>query len=798
MDNTISDKILRAVASSNTQDSRHNAVLNLDGTDALTKTDQIPSVIDASGSQYTAQNATQLVDASRFKDTTDSIEMDWNYKVTTSKPFIVETGQWTTSSTAGTNLLTFIGPLDYFTGNHVLRTVANTFMSFRGDLHFVVSTQGMPLASGAMIVHSRYFTPDATSGATAVKMSDRYFRRHAILDISDNSATVDYVVPFKWYRNGMDPFDENFYIYIDVLVPLAGIGAVNYTVSCFLENQEFKFLRPLEENPTRSERVTQGLLNFNTINNTFQDVTNATLPMNMKGDKLDLKPSLMDDVGVPTNGSAMTITYPSLNNCDNPAPIAKMTMISSAQQVSDFSTFNTKEDEMDFKNITCNREHYIRTLNIGVATSVGQQIVNFPLTPAIAPFLTPDNVDIDLNVLEYYSQFFKHWRGGLKFKIRFFMNRFQSMKFYIGLFYKTITPTSIVDWSASHGVIVDVGGDQRIVEIEIPYNSELPWLNVAHSGIDITQPLQGYSVFDFIMGQLAIYAVTPLITPTGSPTSITAHVTMTTSDDFEFANFSTCGKYSQALMLSKPSLRTPDFITDTIVSVKQLLKRWQWVGTEEHVAPASTEYSSVLINPSALLARDLAGPSSTNIFYKPLDLLTGVRPYASYRGSLKVRIEMSYFTDESINFNPTPFCLFINPEMTGLTAVNGVSYITRLNESVFRYLSGAPSNFLNPPYVIEPINNNGLTRYIFEIEVPFQKNHKYALTYDSTTDFQLNFIDYGLIVCGFYHPLEPSFKDYKMTTKIYGKIGDDGRFGILQDGSIRTTQTPYRLWGNIP
>jgi hypothetical protein len=288
----LKNQITKAVASLNIEGSRTLRTEEITSSDSFLTNSPLTSVHTDAGSTVTAQNNLQLADISRVKDQHDLIEMDWNYKMVTSKPFYIGNGVWNSTQGALTNLYTLSFPVDYFLGNSVLTSVGDTFLSIRGDLHLIISMQGTPLASGGVIVHSESFWNTQASA----EFYDSFFRQHVILDISDNSSTADYVLPFRWNRNGTDPFSTIASVYVDVLVPLSGMNSVNFTVTAFLENQEFKFIRPIESPPglakrkaIREGRMTQGLLNITNINNTLSQVENATLPSHLTGDSLDAK-----------------------------------------------------------------------------------------------------------------------------------------------------------------------------------------------------------------------------------------------------------------------------------------------------------------------------------------------------------------------------------------------------------------------------------------------------------------------------------------------------------------------------
>jgi hypothetical protein len=799
MEQTI-NSLKDAVESSNIKNSRTLDTVEVGSTSLLTN-DSLESTLLQTGTNYATQNNLQLSDVSRTKDDYDLLEIDWNYKNTTSKPFVQDTGAWTTANGFGTHLLTYNFPVDYFTSNHVLRNVGETFLSMRGDLHFVLTVQGSPMVRGALIVYPIYKQGGSIFTPSSDEINSWFFRQHAILDASDNSSTIDIVIPFKHYRNGIDPLDINgiYKVYVTVLVPLSGINSVSYTVTAFLENQEFKFLRPIEA--TTAVRRTQGLVNITNINNTLSDIENASLPLNMTGDTLTVKG--MDDVGINLNPTAYVAKFNSLNNAKNPHYIEKMALEPSALMLSTKDTFNTTIDEMSVKHIMCEREHFINKFQITTATTVGANIWSVPVCPTIQ--LTKN--EAVSNTMAYLCDTFKFWRGGLKFKIKFFINRFQSMKFYLGLFYKAGSPIGFSDWSSSHGVVFDIGGDVREIIVEIPYNSEAPWLHIPRNTLDVENLVPGSNIqwFDYILGTLTLYALTPLISPDAGPMDVI--ITMMGADDFEVANYCVTTKTAQAgeLLLSKHSKRTPDYITDVVPNLKQYYTKWQQYSKE--VGRVTTPFSSYVFSmtPQALLDDELNSfsTSSTNgrtnyeSIGRPNKNFSKIGNFAGYRGGIKIRIEMEKFlfirdyeqvTPPNLLDYYKPFCYFLNPDAFDAGPTQIQQFIDDIDNLM--YTEAVLWSF---PYIALPINNMGTSDTIltYEVEIPFQRNIKYSQLNTDSDPYA-----YGMVIFGFTKIPDislPEHVELLVRYDVLAKIADDGRFGILNQGGFLTFPQQFNL-----
>lgn len=794
MINTQTEQLTKAVESLNIQNSRTLDTVEI-GSHSLLTNNSLESDITSSGTVFATQNNLQLSDISRVKDHTDLMEVDWTYKTTTSKPFIQSHTIWASSKPQGFDLIKYSFPRDYFISNHVLQNVGQTFLSMRGDLHFVITVQGSPMLKGAIIAYPIY-TRENPTVQPYNDINSWFFRQHVIVDVSDNSSTADLIIPYKHYRNGIDPFDTIFDVYVTVLSPLQGLSNVSVTITAFLENQEFKFIRPR----SGDTRITQGLINVTNINNTLSDITNATLPTNMTGDSLTVKG--MDDIGVSTNPSAYLIKFNSLNNSENPHSIDKISLNPSTMSTSTTDTFNTKIDEMSLRHIMCERDHYLTYGTISTTIAPSDPIYSTPLMPTIPLFRSADASYT--NVMTYLTDSFKFWRGGLKFKIKFFMNRFQSMKFYLGLFYKAVAPTAFTDFSSSHGVVFDIGGDVREIEVEIPYNSETAWLHVLRKVINIAAvPTEGLKRwYDYMLGTLNLYALSPLISPDAS--NIAYVITMSGADDFELANYCTSSSVVQgALKLSKQSIRTPGDRTDVISNMKEFYTKWQRTqGIRYH--GVTTRNSLMSFYPANILDGDsfspvIQGVSSdglTNVSTITTRLpMDKVSMYAAYRGGIKIRVELKVVINPDLEQEKragmydklqslTPVCMYFNSDNYNLTG--GV--VDQFIDDVNGYLN-ATNEFMPTPYLMTPINSvtpDMSQTMVYEFEVPYQRNTKFYTLNSGDA------IDYGIVLLGYTTAgiRDPSIGIEAM---VYTKIADDGRFGILNWGGFVRQENLFSL-----
>jgi len=758
---------------------------------SLFQTTSINPIVSQMGSAYTAQNNLTVENIPSVTDVSDIHEVDYSYINTLKKPFYIKSFQVTPSNTVGQNLLTLRLPGDYFAANHVLQNIGNTFRSFRGDIHLLISIQGTPLALGALAAIVSYGSYIGSYSSATTTLQNAYYRHHAILDYSDNSNTTDLVIPFRYDKNAIDPFNTAHQVRFSPIVSLAGQTAITVTISAFVENPVFRFLRPVT---APSLRQTQGLITVNNINNTMNDVIESTLPINLTGDSLDINPSMMDAVPIPTNPEPLMVKYNSMNNANNPQPIERPLLNSGSQRISDKNTFGSTMDEMSIKSIA-QKDHFHTSFNISTTTAVNSSV--------FATFVTPcmfwrTNGSQPSTPLDNLTSEFKYWRGGIKYKLRFYMNRFQSLKLYAAMFYKDSEPSVLSDFSTSHGVVLDIGGDKREVEIEIPYNAETPWLYCP------SRPGQDLTVTDgarqrYTLGKFALYAITPLVSPEGSPSNIICHVTMSVADDFQYASYATSSGSTQAILLSKESTRTPNDITDVITSVKLPMKKYtKRTNLNTIHSLRETRLAATIYNPMQTWNDYVQegpwtdGPATlVKPFMKRVPL---ANLFNAIRGGQTVRIESEIARTQKeilpVYHKWVPFCLWLNgPNENATSTTYGPLIVSTLKAYFLDDWGGAEAP--STPYTIQPVNpltyEEG-TKVVFEVDCPYVLQTKYALTSPTSTQQA-----HGLLVTGWYNPIidEEVTGSCQVHTQMFQKLSDDARHGLAEATNFNMIPNPY-------
>lgn len=251
-------------------------------------------------------------------------------------------------------------------------------------------------------------------------------------------------------------------------------------------------------------------------------------------------------------------------------------------------------DEMSFSFIK-SRPAYIDNFQYSTSNTVGQRIYSYALSPVYAR--TSSTYD-GLACTQYtpvgaLARQFLYFTGGLKLRIKLFKTAFHAGTLVFAYVPNdTSTSYTLLQTSPLNRYVLDIQTEDSF-EIELPYQSEFPWLNV----------------FDYL-GSLHVYAFTPLRAPESVSSTIDITVEILGADDLVFANpclqgvtplspqgaLEDVNEESQFNVGASSTFQDPLEFSETcigeqIVSVKQLINRYYRVQSSVPTTQFSTNPS---------------------------------------------------------------------------------------------------------------------------------------------------------------------------------------------------------------
>jgi hypothetical protein len=318
--------------------------------------------------------------------------------------------------------------------------------------------------------------------------------------------------------------------------------------------------------PPRNGTVA-GVPNGNTITtiNKFKKVANATLPMNITGDKFDLSATLPTmGMDKPSNTLGPMSMMPALTS-----PMPNGTGIVNAVRMAlrpdetfeaSPELFGTAEDEMDLCYLT--RKMTIlpkaSTTTGGftwdVSSGIGAQLFSVPLSPINFTDAIGVTGQVDATLLAQISSNFLYWSGSLRYRIKIVATSFHTGRLFLGVTYFSyrdyrpvdlnqpyllkpahanrfdqFPPADLEEALTQGGIFIDLSEETRDVVFDVPYKAMYPRLDVG-SGC---QPNQ-----TSIMGKLTCWVVNDLSAPESVAQNVDIITTVGGGPDFQLYTLS--------------------------------------------------------------------------------------------------------------------------------------------------------------------------------------------------------------------------------------------------------------------
>lgn len=519
-------------------------------------------------------------------------------------------------------------PDDWVNASRSLIDVAAAYFYFRGKIKMQVTLQSTPYNSGAMVAHVSYKTVssflDASNNTKNLNdLNCAWLRPHVELDYSDNAANKIMDIPWKYKREYVEFFnvtaDSVCDIYFTNYIPNSESARI--LVYMWVEDAEVvvtKVDRPVTIED--SIPVVQGLTlfgdNVTNINTTNQiDTVKGNIePKNIIGDQFDTKASLnlsaLDQPTIPLEQPQMTLTrFGFASNADQIEHKEKMMLHPQEQMMSCFETFGTSEDEMTIDYLKSKWSPVQTTSSIGGSTS---PIINYGITTspgvvlaafAVGPHGGNDkffnrNQYVSISFLDYITRNHTFWRGSrsesgsLEYRFKFACNRFQSGRVAVLYnpganwydFFGTTSTTTLTlpsdYYGACYTAYFDINGQDNEIIVRLPFVSTTPWKTLwAGCASAITNQNKKEMLNQSFCGVLTLVAITPLVSPVGSPTAIKIASFIRGAPGFEIAGISSrngaigCGRPPDPVSIVVAQDRKENVVSATLSNNTRLVEK---------------------------------------------------------------------------------------------------------------------------------------------------------------------------------------------------------------------------------
>lgn len=479
------------------------------------------------------------------------------------RPTLIHTYAWTTAVT-GETLATF-KPWQLLLSSTAIKRKLDNFAFLRGTLHLKTVVNGTPFQYGSMrlcysplegIVPNKLRT-NATSG---IPYLIPYSQQPGYFLTPSANAGGEMTCPFILHKNWLDITNNTevgnmgtcrLLLYYPLALAVTG-GTTTVTLQTYAWIENLELMASTSKLTLQGDEYVEGPISGPATAVAKVAAQLTTVPVIGKFARATqigagalanvarlfgyTNAPVIEDVKmfVPSNG-------PQLASAHIGTPVQKLTLDPKQELSIDPAPHGCgTEDELSLAFIK-KKESYFGVGIWQTSDPVGYQLFNTrinPATPSSVELVNSTSSDVALRTyhtpLSYYGHLFRHWRGGLKIRMRVICTKFHKGRLIIQYDPRNDITASQPAENTVYTHIVDIGETDN-VEFEIPYHQDTPWLATDHTLADnwslgnSMPPRLGID-----NGVLTVRVLTALTAPASG--SIALQMFISGADDFEFAN----------------------------------------------------------------------------------------------------------------------------------------------------------------------------------------------------------------------------------------------------------------------
>lgn len=479
------------------------------------------------------------------------------------RPTLIHTLAWTTAS-SGVTLATF-KPWQLLLSSTAIKKKLDNFAFLRGTLHLKTVVNGTPFQYGSMrlcysplegIVPEKLRTNAVSDGPYLVPYSQQpgYF-----INPSAN-AGGEMACPFILHKNWLDITDNTevanmgtcrLNLYYPLALAVSG-GTTTVTLQTYAWIENLELMASTSKLTLQGDEYVEGPISGPATAVAKVAAQLTTVPVIGKFARATqigagalasvarvfgyTNAPVIEDVKmiVPSAG-------PQLASAEIGTPVQKLTLDPKQELSIDPSLHGCgDQDELSMAFIK-KKESYF---GIGIwqtSDAVGTQLFNARVNPAQVDQVEVVNGTSSVvavrayhTPLSYYGHLFKHWRGGLKLRMRIICTKFHKGRLLIQYDPRGDITASQPAENTVYTHIVDIGEVDNL-EFEIPYHQDTAWLKTDHTltenwSLGNSKPPR----LGIDNGVFTVRVLTALTAPASG--SIALQFFISGADDFEYAN----------------------------------------------------------------------------------------------------------------------------------------------------------------------------------------------------------------------------------------------------------------------
>lgn len=231
-------------------------------------------------------------------------------------------------------------------------------------------------------------------------------------------------------------------------------------------------------------------------------------------------------------------------NYDGDSKAKSLAFFSENETEIPIEVFGTEQDEMSFSHILA-QPVYLTRFKMQQTNKQGTVIWKWPVDPASCQKSIPNDPTkapyapgryIQQNTyLSYLSNFFKYYRGSIRYHVRIVKTAFHSgrIRVFVVPGATVETPIESIDFNKVHSVVYDIR-DTTTFDIEVPYKWNTPWKAVNGVFRELAKAPQNLTP-NRPTAMVYVQVVNALRNPSTAADTIDFVVETSAADDFQFA-----------------------------------------------------------------------------------------------------------------------------------------------------------------------------------------------------------------------------------------------------------------------
>lgn len=490
-----------------------------------------------------------------------------------SRPMLVNSFLWSTSTTAGTALPSLVAGdagaykfPEIFLQKAAWRDKLRGFVGLRATLVIKVQVNSMPFQQGRLMLQYIPYAKYLSSQVALINstLAGRSGCPHVDLDLSVSTECelrVPYVSPHLYYNlvTGQGSFGHAYLVvYSPLGVATTEKTSVEVSIWAHLEDIDIQFPTGADVITVQMGKEDEDLVKNNAVSKGLGHVASGLHSLSkipVLGPWLSIPAWITEAAGYvfklfgwskPTVKGPITETKlrttPRMCTFDGADTSHKLALCSENEVATRPGMAGTSKDEMALQYLAQTPNYWNRFTWAATATTNTTLFQDFVTPAKIAPISSTITNRFYSTHLGYISSCFNCWRGSIVYNFKFVKTKFHSGRvciYYVPYYFEKDLTASTVDRLRCQRMVVDLRTATE-VSFTVPYVSSRPWMFCAPMVDKLVLGAgtadKGDRKFQYATGSIYVEVLNALVSPSSVKDDIDVIVEVYGGEDIEFAS----------------------------------------------------------------------------------------------------------------------------------------------------------------------------------------------------------------------------------------------------------------------